>query len=42
MLDKLKKLGSDVKEKTGRSVEYAKGKTQGFKHPEAVEQYIQV
>jgi len=42
MLDKLKKFGTDVKDKTGRSLEYTKGKTSGFKHPETVEQYIQV
>jgi hypothetical protein len=42
MLDKLKKVGNQISEKTGRGMEYAKGKTQGFKHPEPVEAYIQV
>jgi len=42
MLNSLKKFGNNVAEKTGRTTEYAKGKTQGFKHPGVVENYIQV
>jgi hypothetical protein len=42
MFEKLKKFGTDVKDKTGRNVAYVQGKASGFKHPDNVEQFIQV
>lgn len=40
MMNKLKKALGDAKDSAGRNINYAKGKSSGFTHPEAVEPHI--
>lgn len=42
MWNKIKKGLSDTKDKAGRNIQYAKGKSSGFEHPEQVEETVQV
>jgi hypothetical protein len=42
MMNKIKKSFGNAKDSAGRNLSYAKGKSSGFTHPEAVEPHIVV
>lgn len=42
MLRKIKKGLVEAKEKAARNLEYAKGRSEGFDHPEQIDPFIQV
>ena len=42
MMNKMKKAFGNAKDSAGRNMSYAKGKSSGFTHPEAVEPHIVV
>lgn len=42
MMNKMKKAFGNAKDSAGRNIQYAKGKSSGFTHPEVVEPHIVV